>query len=610
MAQLPTPGGNDGTWGDVLNEYLEVSHKADGSQKPIDQGFATVADLLADTETEYTTGQVLLAGGFRYEVADAGASDHHLTTAGGVKLYVLRVAGAFDVKAFGALGDGAADDTAAFNLAVVASDGSTLHVPKGVYIFSEGATSGTCVSIVNSVAINMDPEAVLQLDTDQEVPIITIGDNATAFSNVRIVGGELNGDADNNTTTAQVRVSLIEVRGPVTDVHISDMPIRNALLGAVEVSGTDTSNRAERIFFDRCPIDNVTEGVVIQFTNEFHWRGGDITNITEQDCFEPHGGIDGWSLRDCTISDADPTNSEVEIYPQVGDILHGVIENVIIKGELRISVSSADTYEVNGVTVRSSVFENGLIYTGVGTGRHQNVEIDSCKFIGPASNVPRSVPSTYKSAIHANGASNRINVRNCTVYNYDGSGISIPCDKANIIGNSVYNNAQAGASLSAYLRCGILASGDNVLVMGNRVFDDQGTPTQDYTPQITGDNCRIIGNQFTEAITLTRNLGSGWGAAGNIGDIPDNIDTLVTMSAGVSWVNIDQTKFPGLAHSGDMKFSNRVQVTPLNDISPATSWRPYVGGGNWRIVMDAAPTSDVVFHVQVIAQSEQVDATE
>ena len=137
MAQLPTPGGNDGTWGDVLNEYLEVSHKADGSQKPIDQGFATVADLLADTETEYTTGQVLLAGGFRYEVADAGASDHHLTTAGGVKLYVLQNSQGYNVKAFGAVGDGTTNDSVAIQLALTSvGDTATLIIPPGNYIIT------------------------------------------------------------------------------------------------------------------------------------------------------------------------------------------------------------------------------------------------------------------------------------------------------------------------------------------------------------------------------------------------------------------------------------------------------------------------------------------
>lgn len=33
MSRLPTPGSDDGTWGDILNDYLEVSHNADGSLK-------------------------------------------------------------------------------------------------------------------------------------------------------------------------------------------------------------------------------------------------------------------------------------------------------------------------------------------------------------------------------------------------------------------------------------------------------------------------------------------------------------------------------------------------------------------------------------------------
>ena len=34
MARLPVPGGDTGQWGDILNEYLAMSHAADGSLKP------------------------------------------------------------------------------------------------------------------------------------------------------------------------------------------------------------------------------------------------------------------------------------------------------------------------------------------------------------------------------------------------------------------------------------------------------------------------------------------------------------------------------------------------------------------------------------------------
>lgn len=42
MGRLPQPGGDKGTWGAVLNDFLNVAHNPDGSLKPIDDG--TLAD--------------------------------------------------------------------------------------------------------------------------------------------------------------------------------------------------------------------------------------------------------------------------------------------------------------------------------------------------------------------------------------------------------------------------------------------------------------------------------------------------------------------------------------------------------------------------------------
>lgn len=51
-ARLPQPGGDDGQWGDILNEFLQVAHNSDGSLKAIDQSqVAGLAAVLADTIT-------------------------------------------------------------------------------------------------------------------------------------------------------------------------------------------------------------------------------------------------------------------------------------------------------------------------------------------------------------------------------------------------------------------------------------------------------------------------------------------------------------------------------------------------------------------------------
>lgn len=68
MARLPQPGGDDGTWGEVLNEFLTVSHASDGTIK---SGAVNVSALQVSSGAD---GQVLTkdagaAGGFSW--ADA-----------------------------------------------------------------------------------------------------------------------------------------------------------------------------------------------------------------------------------------------------------------------------------------------------------------------------------------------------------------------------------------------------------------------------------------------------------------------------------------------------------------------------------------------------------
>lgn len=104
-----------------------------------------VATLLADTSLTYTAGSPssVVAGdyvrtraeGFAYEVAASGASDQHITTAGGVKLYVLPGQdGRVPLRAFGASGDGIADDHPEAQNA--ASSASSVSVGDGTFLIS------------------------------------------------------------------------------------------------------------------------------------------------------------------------------------------------------------------------------------------------------------------------------------------------------------------------------------------------------------------------------------------------------------------------------------------------------------------------------------------
>ncbi len=58
MARLPTPGSDDGTWGDILNEFLKVEHNTDGTLKPA----GSLADKADDTDVVHASGDETVGG--------------------------------------------------------------------------------------------------------------------------------------------------------------------------------------------------------------------------------------------------------------------------------------------------------------------------------------------------------------------------------------------------------------------------------------------------------------------------------------------------------------------------------------------------------------------
>lgn len=78
MARLPQPGGDTGTWGDILNTYLLTAHNGDGTLKngavsaaAMTDGVLTPAKLSADTPA---AGEVLSYNGTGFEWITVGAA--------------------------------------------------------------------------------------------------------------------------------------------------------------------------------------------------------------------------------------------------------------------------------------------------------------------------------------------------------------------------------------------------------------------------------------------------------------------------------------------------------------------------------------------------------
>lgn len=119
------------------------------------------AAVIADTAMGYTSGasvqvsagQYVLttAEGFAYEVAASGATDHHLTTAGGVKLYVLPGAdGGVNVAALGA--DGIGDETSLFEDAALIAEaaGGVVVIPFSTFSVSTAGADAKGCAIIGS----------------------------------------------------------------------------------------------------------------------------------------------------------------------------------------------------------------------------------------------------------------------------------------------------------------------------------------------------------------------------------------------------------------------------------------------------------------------------
>lgn len=52
MARLPTPSGDDGNWGTILNEFLEVEHNADGTHPDASTASKGVVELATQAEVD------------------------------------------------------------------------------------------------------------------------------------------------------------------------------------------------------------------------------------------------------------------------------------------------------------------------------------------------------------------------------------------------------------------------------------------------------------------------------------------------------------------------------------------------------------------------------
>lgn len=175
MARLPQPGADNGAWGDILNDFLLIEHNANGTLKS-SGSLSTKAD---DTSVVHNSGNETIAGTKTFSSSvvvpvpmlgnqaanktyvDSAIPDvsTKVSKAGDTMSGALNVPGGavvpsnwFNVKVYGAKGDGSTDDTAALQATInaVPSTGGTVYIPSGTYNIS------SALELKNSLVLQGD----------------------------------------------------------------------------------------------------------------------------------------------------------------------------------------------------------------------------------------------------------------------------------------------------------------------------------------------------------------------------------------------------------------------------------------------------------------------
>lgn len=140
----------------------EAQESADVALATVARRFGAVTgagSLLASMVAAGGAGTIWEADVFRYREAAAGASDHHVTTAGGVKLYVLPVGGRMHWRAFGPTFDLTTNNSALFQTAArAASSAGVPLIVDGNFAMRSAVTVPNRVTILAHDATIHDPD--------------------------------------------------------------------------------------------------------------------------------------------------------------------------------------------------------------------------------------------------------------------------------------------------------------------------------------------------------------------------------------------------------------------------------------------------------------------
>jgi hypothetical protein len=351
------------------------------------------------------------------------------------------------VRAHGARGDGAADDTSAFRAAAsAAGPGSLLFVPAGTYLIAQ---------LVLDVAGQdwlLDPAARLQLRNGANSDLVVIVAN-----DVRIRGGRFDGSRTHQASSG----TCIVIRGH--RVRLDDVEVANCRGWGVFLGGTNET----RIEGSR--IHDTTGAAIFGHAASYsviHENTIERTSDPSAGGIVFHGDGVGFPSIGNSI-----TRNRVAHTAQIAIEVWGlapesrIADNITSGGSMGISVNRSDRSVVSRNVVSWGPWNPSEPWIGIEIAETKNVEISANTIDGngaqnttgvAASSIdPNSLP-TDNSVIHNRivrtwramffGAAHRTRVAHNEIDGYSGHGIEIHSDDMLVTSNLIANGGTPDAT--------------------------------------------------------------------------------------------------------------------------------------------------------------------
>lgn len=310
MARLPTPGGDAGNWGELLNDFLVVEHRSDGTLKRAKSSGATAVVAASDASSTVKAAADFICTG--------------------------------------------TNDQVQINLAIASlpATGGKVVLSEGTFTISTPASTGWLNPLVSNLHLvgNGDGITTIKLANGQNSRLIT---QTTAVSHVTLEGitWDSNGTNQNDGASRDDRCGLY--LNNISHLQILHCGIINTRHGA----GIRASMCNYTLYFGNRFYNNGLSSLFLGdhsfIRNSSHYRVVGNTYLTASDTGTAQDGVSFSSVvnntyEDCTLG-VSVCNSATE-GPSVGTASH---HNVITGNTIRGRISGA-----NAVGIKVSTFGN------------------------------------------------------------------------------------------------------------------------------------------------------------------------------------------------------------------------------------------------------------